>query len=104
MPRVDPRRHRDASITFRTTQAVKRYVVQTAKEMHENTSDFVREGVKLRIEIRRTWKDVAEQMGYRDPETMVWHAVQEYARRHAPGRVEMPAMPEEEVQDAEGQG
>ena len=100
MPRVDPLRHRSAVMNFRVTPAIKRYIYVTAREMHENVSDFIREAIKLRIEIRRTWKDVAEEMGYKEPETMVWHAVQEYARRHAPEVSKMPAMPEEEEQDA----
>ena len=103
MPKVDPRRHRSAMVNFRTTPAVARYIKTTALEMSETVSDFCREAIKMRIEIRRTYKDIAAEMGYRDPETLVWHAVQEYAKRHAPTVLEMPKMPEQttmEVADA----
>lgn len=100
MPKVNPARKRTAMINFRTTPAVARYIQQAAADLHENVSDFCREAIKLRIEIRRTYKDVAEQMGYKDVETLVWHAVLEYAKRHAPDRVQMPPMPEEGTEDA----
>lgn len=100
MPKVNPSRHRSAVVNFRTTPAVARYIKAVSTELSENVSDFCREAIKLRIEIRRTYKDVAVAMGYPDPETMVWHAVQEYTKRHAPDRVEMPPMPEEEKIDA----
>jgi hypothetical protein len=103
MPKVDPRRHRSAVVNFRTTPAVKRYIVENAKSLGENVSDFVREAIKVRLEIRRTYKDVAESLGFKDPETMVWHAVQEYSKRHADVPVQMPAKPQptqEELSDA----
>ena len=64
-------------------------------------STFIREAIKTRIEIRRTYTEVAEQMGFRDPETLVWHAVQEYVKRHAPIVVTMPKMPEQTEMDME---
>lgn len=99
MPRTDPRRHRSAIVNFRTTPAVHRYIRTTAAELGENISDFIREAIKVRIEIRRVYKQVAKDMGYRDAETMVWHAVQDYAKRHAPTVIDMPPMPEEKEED-----
>lgn len=104
MPKVDPRRHRSAMVNFRTTPMVARYIKVAAAELSENVSDFCREAIKVRIEIRRTYKDVADQMGYRDPETLVWHAVQEFAKRHAPDRVVMPPMPSEEDEHVKVEG
>jgi hypothetical protein len=101
MPKVNPRRHRSAMLNFRTTPMVARYVKQVADEMHESLSDFIRESIKMRIEIQRTYKEVAEQMGYKDASTLVWHAVQEYAKRHAPVVVTMPQMPEQSEMDLE---
>lgn len=99
MPKVDPRRHRSAIINFRTTPMVARYVKATAAALGENVSDYVREAIRVRIEIERTYKDVADQMGYKSVTTLVWHAVQEYALRHAPDRVVMPPMPEEDADE-----
>lgn len=103
MPKVDPRRHRSAIINFRTTPATARYVRERAIEADESISDFVRESLKLRIEINRVHKDVAAQMGFKDVETLVWHAVLEYAKRHAADPVQMPPMPDEGDQDDQQQ-
>lgn len=101
MPRIDPRRQRSAMMNFRTTPAVARYVKTTATELHESVSDFIREALKVRIEIQRTYNEVAEEMGYKDVDTLVWHAVQEYAKRHAPVVITMPQMPEQSEIDLE---
>jgi predicted kinase len=101
--RVDPRRHRDAVVNFRTTTAVKRYLNTMARETGENLSDFIRESVKLRIEMRRTYTDIGAALGYKDAETMLWHAIQEFSRRHSDVPLKMPNPPEQtkmEVQDA----
>jgi hypothetical protein len=103
MPKVAPNRKRDAVVNFRTTTAVKRYIVNMAREVGENLSDFIRESVKVRIEIRRAYLDIGVALGYKDAETMVWHAVQEFSRRHSDVPLKMPNPPEQikmEVQDA----
>lgn len=100
MPKTDPRRHRSAIINFRVTPAVHRYVRERANEEHETISDFLREAIKLRIEVNRTFRAVAEKMGFRSVETLIWHAVLEYSQRHAADPVEMPAMPEDGDEDA----
>lgn len=101
MPKVNPRRHRSAMINFRVTPAVARYIKVTADELSESVSDFIRQSLKMRIEARRTYEVVAQEMGYKDVDTLVWHAVQEYAQRHAPVVVTMPQMPEQEALDLE---
>lgn len=103
MPKVNPRRHRSAVMNFRVTPAVARYVKTTADELHESVSDFIREALKMRIEVRRTYLEVADEMGYKDVDTLIWHAVQEYAKRHAPVVITMPKMPEQSEIDLETQ-